>query len=176
MTVDAGTAPADARVPTGASGLSAVSSRAPVPVRLRVAVAVVLIGLAAIVLWPAPIDGTRAERVRPLLDLLEAAGIPSWLTYGTLEFAANVVLFVPVGFVLSRVLGGAWFWAAPALGAGLSAAAEAAQLLIVVQRTPDPRDLVSNTLGFTIGWLAVLLARRRGQLARRRGQGRPIPR
>lgn len=171
MTIDSDAdASSTTAAPPGAPGSSLPSRpRRTVPARRRIAAALVLLALAAVVLWPAPIDGTRAERVRPLLDLLEAAGIPAWLSYGTLEFAANVALFVPVGFVVSRLLDGPLLRVAPLIGIALSAAAEGAQLLIVVQRTPDPRDLVSNTLGFAIGWLVVLVTRRRAQ-------GRPIPR
>ena len=82
--------------------------------------------------------------------------------------AGNVVLFLPLGFLLPMLaprLGRFW----PAVGAGfaLSAVIELSQVAFPRIRRPDVNDVLMNTLGAAIGFLAHrLVARaRRGRRA-----------
>lgn len=76
---------------------------------------------------------------------------------GWIEFAANVVLFVPMGFFLTMLFRHPWYGAA--LSVVVSAGIEIIQILIP-NRVPTVRDVVSNSIGAALGallaWLIVL--------------------
>ncbi len=87
--------------------------------------------------------------------------------FPVLEFAANVLLFVPLGVLVPMAWGK--FNALVALGAiglglAVSVCVELAQLGIP-GRVADPRDLMSNTLGVIVG-LGFLIAVRKMRLLR----------
>lgn len=119
--------------------------------------------LVAIALWPTHIDASA----RGLLNDITAA-VP-WLTYARIEFAANVLLFIPFGAFFSLLLPRARWWL-PIVGAAtvFSAVAEWLQIF-AADRTSSALDIVANTSGAVIGILLIALVR---VLAR---QGRPIP-
>lgn len=76
---------------------------------------------------------------------------------GWIELCANVLLFVPLGFLLTLLLRRHWHGVVLALA--LSAAAELAQV-IIPSRQPSLRDVAANLLGAAIGaalawWLVV---------------------
>ncbi len=109
---------------------------------------------------------------------LHARGLPSWIGFGLVEFAANVLMFVPLGAlgVLARPPFGAV--AVVAYGTALSIAVELGQWLLIPGRTGDYRDLpsapspgcaaaIANIVGAALG--APLAERFR---ARRPDQGR----
>jgi glycopeptide antibiotics resistance protein len=82
--------------------------------------------------------------------------------------AANVALFLPLGFLLPLLA--PWFdrwWRAVGAGFALSGAIELSQLAFPGVRRPDVNDVLMNTLGAAIGFLAYrLVARaRRGRRA-----------
>ena len=84
---------------------------------------------------------------------------------GWIEFAANVLMFVPLGFLLTLLLRHHWYGVVLALV--LSAGVELAQI-VIPSRQPSLRDVVANVLGPAVGaalaWLIVL---------RRHTAGRP---
>lgn len=87
--------------------------------------------------------------------------------FPALEFAANVLLFVPLGVLVPLAWGK--FNALVALGTvglglAVSVCVELAQLGIS-GRVADPRDLISNTLGAIVG-LGFLIAVRKLRLLR----------
>lgn len=75
---------------------------------------------------------------------------------GYIEFGLNILLFVPLGFLLALVTRRPWLGFV--LCVALSAAAETAQL-ILPGRQATIRDVISNSLGALIGavlaWLVV---------------------
>jgi glycopeptide antibiotics resistance protein len=81
------------------------------------------------------------------------------------EPLANILLFVPLGILLSALA-----WRLPAaLGAGfgLSLCIEVTQYLLDIGRTADVNDVMENTLGTLAGWLVVIaVSRRAGTLTR----------
>lgn len=94
--------------------------------------------------------------------LREAAGVTAFGS-GWLEFAANVLMFVPLGFLLTLLLPRPWQGVLLALG--LSVAAEVAQI-IIPSRQASLRDVLANVLGASIGAaLAALVVRRRRRTA-----------
>jgi hypothetical protein len=76
---------------------------------------------------------------------------------GWIEFAANIAMFAPLGFLLTLAFRHPWFGAGLALA--LSVGAELAQL-IIPSREASLRDVIANTLGAAVGaalaWLFVL--------------------
>ncbi|WP_109209642.1 MULTISPECIES: VanZ family protein [Microbacterium] len=78
------------------------------------------------------------------------------------EFAANILLFVPLGFLLTLVLRHHWWGVVLALA--VSALAELAQI-VLPSRQPSLRDILANVLGAAIGaalaWLLVLRRERK---------------
>ncbi|MCR2764189.1 VanZ family protein [Microbacterium sp. zg.B48] len=82
----------------------------------------------------------------------------AWFGSGWFEFAANVVLFVPLGLLLTLLF--AHPWRGVMLALGVSAAAELAQFLIP-SREPSLRDVLANVGGAALGaGLAWLVLRR----------------
>jgi glycopeptide antibiotics resistance protein len=93
-----------------------------------------------------------------------------WFGSGWIEFIANALMFVPLGFLLTLLLrhpvGGM------ALAVLLSACAEIAQV-VIPSRQPSLRDLLANALGALVGaGLArlIVLRRRRDSSVRARGE------
>lgn len=98
---------------------------------------------------PGEIVTAIAGRLRGALGWNEFRG-------GWIEVPANVLLFVPLGFLLTLLFRRPWVGAAIAVM--LSVAAEGTQILLP-GRQPSLRDIVANALGALIGagvaWLIV---------------------
>jgi VanZ family protein len=117
-----------------------------------------LAALALIAFWPEPVDKGAVG----LLDRIERY-LP-WATYGRVEFSANVVLFVPLGWLLSILLSRTRYLVLP-LGLLATIAIETVQGDLLSQRTFDISDILANTAGVCIGMLLAALGER---LTRRR--------
>lgn len=85
-----------------------------------------------------------------------------WFGTGWIEFVANVVMFIPLGLLLTLLTRRHWLGTLIALA--LSAAAELGQI-VIPSRQPSVRDVVANVLGAAIGaaiaWL--FFTRREGR-------------
>ncbi|MDP9402554.1 MAG: VanZ family protein [Actinomycetota bacterium] len=68
---------------------------------------------------------------------------------------ANVAVFVPFGALFPLLVSRWRWWTVPA-GVALSASIELTQLLFLSWRSPTARDIVSNTVGTAIGFMAWL--------------------
>jgi glycopeptide antibiotics resistance protein len=136
--------------------------------------------LALVLFWPVHVDGQGGLfRFGPLLHLLGRFGIPSWASYPVIEFLGNAALFLPLG-VLWALATDRWPAAlrivtAGLLGAAISTGAELAQRFLLADRTMDPRDVVANAAGATVGAIATVLVARgvRRRLARAAEESRP---
>lgn len=116
--------------------------------------------LLAIVFWPTPVDRPFDGDLKDFLRWLRSLSIPQWIsTFTTIEFTANIILFVPFG-IITAIQFGPRFWplAVPA-GAALSSFIELTQGLFLVERVADWRDIVANTSGALLGALCVVLWR-----------------
>ncbi|WP_417563747.1 VanZ family protein [Microbacterium sp.] len=93
--------------------------------------------------------------------LRSVPGIPAFGD-GWVEFVANIVLFVPMGFFLTLLFRHPLFGAV--IGIAASAAVEIAQI-VIPDRTPTVRDILSNSIGAAVGallaWLIVVRRTRR---------------
>lgn len=86
----------------------------------------------------------------------------TWTSGSSFEFVANVVMFVPIGFLLRAALPRLSGVIVLCLAALITLTIEIVQ--IPLERVSDPRDLVANGLGALIGVLAgwLFLSVRRG--------------
>jgi glycopeptide antibiotics resistance protein len=92
-----------------------------------------------------------------VLDVLDRIPGTRWIDYADVEFAANILMFFPIGMFFVLLLGRGKWWAAMLLGFALSVAIELAQLLVFTTRVADIRDVWSNSTGAVLGALAVLI-------------------
>ena len=131
---------------------------------LAIVLAAYLLFVGWVTLDPSPPNPAGNPWLIRLLELLP-------LSYDSVEFMANVGLFVPIG-VLVVALGGRW-WLGIAVGLALTCGIETAQLFLPA-RFPDVRDLIANTGGAALGVLAVSAGRRRAvEHGARRNQSEP---
>lgn len=118
---------------------------------------------AAAVWWmtlrPSIYDERTGGILRGVLHALAGWPGTAWVTFDLLEFAANVIMFLPLG-----VLFVAWrrpWWQGVLAGVGISSSIETVQLLFLPTRVADVRDVVANTLGAAIGVVVASLISRR---------------
>jgi VanZ family protein len=75
------------------------------------------------------------------------------LSVSRVEFVANILLFLPLGLLLPPAFPRAPLTLLLLLPAGLSLGVEVAQKLVLVGRTPDAADVLSNATGGAVGIL-----------------------
>jgi glycopeptide antibiotics resistance protein len=120
------------------------------------------LGLAVVGMWPHPVD----EKVdvtawAPVRWTTDALGLTPIQGYDVLQFAANVVMFVPFGVLLLLVWRRVGAWQATAAGGAVAALIELLQFLARPERLASMLDVVANTLGAAVGSGVVWVARRR---------------
>lgn len=128
----------------------------------RLLLALNFVVLALIVLTPA--DGNEALGLvgRIARGIAGVTGLEYWEVFPPLEFAANILMFVPFGVLLPLAIGrlslGSY---AVTVGFALatSICVELVQML-VPGRVTDPRDLASNVLGAVLGVLILHTGRK----------------
>lgn len=92
------------------------------------------------------------------------AGTFRWDGFGSgwIEFAGNVLIFIPLGLLLTLLLPRPWLGVALALV--ISILVEVAQM-VIPSREPSLRDILANLLGASVGaaiaWALELRRRRR---------------
>jgi VanZ family protein len=129
------------------------------------ALAVYLVALVLIAFWPHHIDRDADALLRAIERILP------WATHSRVEFASNIALFVPLGFLLTALLRHRVI-AVIAIGLGMTVVIELAQAAFLPGRTSSVLDVVANTLGTLIGLAAfftltgVRRARRESEIRR----------
>lgn len=129
--------------------------------------------LAGILFWPSPVDRPIDGALMHLIQWLHARGLPQWLvSYRKVEFAANILLFVPFGTIVTLLVHRRFWWLPVVIAAALSGAVELAQGIFLPERVPAWSDIAANTSGAFIGAQMVLvlwfLSRRRALAMARR--------
>jgi hypothetical protein len=129
---------------------------------------ILIAGGALVLLWPAPVDRLLGGSSHGLLDRVRAGGLSGVFRYGMLEFGANILLFVPLGFVLALVMPQGRRWMAPTLCVAGSFAAEFTQSVSRPDRLADPTDVLANSIGGLLGTVLLIgMLRRRERPTRR---------
>ena len=113
----------------------------------RVVLTLYGITLAAIALWPVPVDASAGGFLRRVTRVLPA------LTYARIEFSANILLFVPLGVLLMLILRRRYLILPIAIA--VTVAIECSQGLLLDKRTPSLLDIIANTAGACLGMLIV---------------------
>lgn len=113
-----------------------------------------LVPLALVAFWPAPVDKPVQGQLAGFLLVIHHLGIPGWINYSFVEATANVALFVPVGIVASQAFPAKRVWQLAAFGLMISGCIELGQQLFLHERFASPLDIVTNTAGCVIGALA----------------------
>lgn len=121
-------------------------------------------------LGPQPRALERASGLWQLLAWLHRHPSLEWIRFSTLEFSANVLMFVPIGVFLLLLLGRRRWWLAVLLGVLLSCGIEFTQLFLP-GRVSDVRDLESNSIGAFAG-VVIALVLTWPAAVRRRAQAR----
>lgn len=124
---------------------------------------IALVGCVTVVLlatmWPTPLDTDYAGAVDKLLAVLHRNGVPEWFGYNKLEFSANVVMFVPLGFLLTMILPARVWWLALVICPALSVGIELTQATFLSERFATVADVLSNSLGAIVGALCAVVLR-----------------
>lgn len=136
--------------------------------RTRIALAIAYsIVLAAVVLWPEPVDAGLHDEIARWIWRINRLGVDR-IDYADIESISNVLLFVPLGIVVATLVRRGSEWIAVLAGVLASAAAEAAQWLLLPERFATLGDVLANGTGAAVGALAVAamraLARRQARL------------
>ena len=109
-----------------------------------------------VTLGPQPLDSGNNELLLRALRFFNRHDSTDWITYGRVEFAANIAMFIPIGVFLLLLFGRRLWWLAIALGLLLTGSIEFAQQFLPT-RYPDVRDLVANGGGAVLGVLLGLI-------------------
>lgn len=126
------------------------------PTHLALAAAY-LLALAFIAFWPSPVDqGIDVINSWPVRLLESTLGLSRPQGYDLVQFAANVVLFVPLGWLAVALTRARW-WQVALLGFLLSSGIEVGQALLRPDRFATVSDVVANTLGTAVGALTASL-------------------
>ena len=140
------------------SNTSSVQATAAVAPRWRdprLWLAVYAVALALIAFWPVPVDSGAGGLLRAI-----SAAVP-WLSYDVIEVTANILLFVPLGILLTLVLSRRRRWMVAPIALGVTLLIEVSQALFLAARTPSIRDILANLVGAVIGLAIVIIVERR---------------
>lgn len=149
-------------LPTSESAMGA--SRPPRKSRMREGLAVTgLILCGMVILWatmsPTPLDQGYEGAIDRFLAVLHRNGIPEWFGYHKLEFLANVVMFVPFGFLIALALPRRLIWVTLVLVPAFSGAIELFQAVALSARFATVMDVFANTVGGYTGAIIAILIR-----------------
>ena len=108
--------------------------------------------IAIITFWPGPPDPDGQRALRAFLKQAHLNGLPWWITFGKVEFGANIAMFVPIGFFGALALPRRRWLIVPAAILG-SVCIEVVQALRLPERVGSSRDVLANGLGAFFGYL-----------------------
>lgn len=141
-----------------------VSAQRPPRSRLRIGIAVTgLMVYAAVVLAatlsPTPLDQGYGSSIQRFLDVLHRNGVPEWFGYSKLEFFANVLMFLPFGFLMTLALPRRGVWAVILAVPAFSGAIELFQATFLAARFASVFDVLANTAGGYAGAIVAIALR-----------------
>lgn len=113
----------------------------------------------AATMWPTPLDQDFGSAIDKVLAVLHRNGVPEWFGYNKLEFAANVAMFIPLGFLAALVLPARVWWLALIICPALSVAIEITQAATLSARFATLSDVIANSLGALVGVIVAVALR-----------------
>ncbi|QWT22992.1 VanZ family protein [Subtercola sp. PAMC28395] len=129
--------------------------------------------VAWITLGPQPLDAKAEGLLYQAIRFFGRHASTEWITYDRVEFTANIAMFFPIGLFFLLLFGRRQWWLAIIVGAALTCGIEFTQLFLP-GRVSDVRDIISNSIGATLGVL-VGLALTAGKARRIRRSRTPAP-
>jgi VanZ family protein len=126
---------------------------------VAVLTAMYVVVVLVVTLWPTTVDRGLDPYIDRVLQELHERGVPGFVDYGFLEFSANILFFVPVGFLLGILMPYRLWFLAVVFGAALSASVETAQGLFLPGRVSSSADVLANTTGAVIGCVVAVAVR-----------------
>ena len=121
--------------------------------------AVYLTVVVLVTLSPTPIDQGYESSIERVLAVLHRNGIPEWFGYNKLEFTANIVMFVPIGFLVELAMPARQWWVALILCPALSGTIELIQGAVLAERFSTLSDVDANSGGALLGITAAVALR-----------------
>jgi len=109
-----------------------------------------LFALACIAFWPTPVDRPISGTLTQVIGWLHEHGMPWYIGYNKIEFAANIALFAPLGYVIASAWARKW-WHVALIGGSVSFLMELGQALLLPARYASALDILANTLGAALG-------------------------
>ncbi len=120
------------------------------------------VALALVAFWPVPVDSGAGPFLRAITHAFPV------LTYARIEFSANILMFVPLGLLLSFILRRERWLVLP-IAFLTTVTIETGQAIALAARTPSVLDIIANTAGACAGMLLAAfieaLQRSRTQIA-----------
>lgn len=110
-----------------------------------------VIALALIAFWPVPVDSGAGPLLRAVTRVFPL------LTYARIEFGANILLFVPLGFLLTLILADDR-WLVMPIAFLTTVTIETGQAIALSARTPSVLDIIANTAGACLGIVLAVFA------------------
>jgi hypothetical protein len=115
--------------------------------------------VALVTLSPTPIDRGFRSSISSLLSVLHRNGVPTWFGYNSLEFTANIAMFVPLAFLISLLLPFRLWWLGFIIGPALSVGIELTQHALLDARFATVSDVIANSTGAVVGTLLAQMLR-----------------
>ena len=113
----------------------------------------------AVTMSPTPIDRGYESAIERVLSVLHRNGVPTWFGYNKLEFSANVVMFVPIGFLAALAMPARLWWISLVICPALSGVIEYIQGALLEQRFSTILDVAANSIGSVVGVAAAVALR-----------------
>lgn len=123
---------------------------------VRLLLGVYTAAVTVIAFWPVPVDQGMRVGVLRFAAFMRGNGFIG-LQYEHIEFTANLLMFIPLGLLLTLALRPrSARWVPPLACLFASALIELVQFLLLPQRFTTVSDVIANTLGGALGWLIAL--------------------
>ncbi len=124
---------------------------------MRVLLVLYIVAVLPVAFWPTPIDQAFRGGLLQIAAVVRQNGL-IWLQYEHIEFAANVLMFVPLGLLLTLELRSSSLrnWFPPVTAIAVSILIETVQFVVLPERFTTALDVLANTSGGVLGWLVAL--------------------
>ena len=110
-------------------------------------------------MWPTPLDQDYGAAVDKFLAVLHRNGIPMWFGYNKLEFSANILMFLPLGFLIALLLPAKTWWLSLLICPAISIGIELTQSVALSARFATITDVIANSTGALVGILLAVVVR-----------------
>lgn len=112
-----------------------------------------------VTLSPTQLDISVQRLVFRFVEVLHRFGVPTWFDYGEVEFLANIVMFLPFGFMVALLFPVRAAWLSVFVSFLFSTGIELFQREFLDERVFDLRDIVANTIGGLAGFIVAAFLR-----------------